>query len=85
MTIILGTTTSLESTVAREQEAQTLKQLEQILRTEGDIAKIVGANGEQIEIPDSLRQVFHYIVQASVKGEIVSIIPENYEMSFCER
>ncbi|KYC40537.1 DNA-binding protein [Scytonema hofmannii PCC 7110] len=81
MTIILGTTASLESAVAQEQEAQTLKQLEQILRTEGNIAKIVGANGEQIDIPESLRQVLHYIVQSFVKGETISIIPENCEMT----
>lgn len=81
MTIILGNSASLESVVAQEKEAQTLKELERILQIEGSKVKLLGANGEQIDIPESLHQVLHHVVQAFVKGRIISIIPENCEMT----
>ncbi|WP_414589780.1 hypothetical protein [Scytonema sp. PCC 10023] len=72
MTIILGNSASLESVVAQEKEAQTFKELERILQTEGSKVKLLGANGEQIDIPESLHQVLHHVVQAFVKGRILS-------------
>lgn len=81
MTIILGNSASLESVVAQEKEAQTFKELERILQIEGSKVKLLGANGEQIDIPESLHQVLHHVVQAFVKGRIISIIPENCEMT----
>ncbi|BAY49638.1 hypothetical protein SAMD00079811_72670 [Scytonema sp. HK-05] len=81
MTIILGNSASVESVVAQEKEAQTFKELERILQTEGSKVKLLGANGEQIDIPESLHQVLHHVVQAFVKGRIISIIPENCEMT----
>lgn len=80
MTIILGNSASVESVVAQEQEAQTFKELEYILSSAGS-TKLVGANGEQIDIPESLSQVLRHVVQAFVKGRIISIIPENCEMT----
>jgi len=73
MTIILGNSASSESVVAQEKEAQTFKELERILQTEGSKVKLLGANGEQIDIPESLHQVLHHVV--------ISIIPENCEMT----
>lgn len=81
MTIILGNSASVESVVAQEKEAQTFKEVERILQTEGSKVKLLGANGEQIDIPESLHQVLHHVVQAFVKGRIISIIPENCEMT----
>ncbi|KAB8316677.1 helix-turn-helix domain-containing protein [Tolypothrix campylonemoides VB511288] len=81
MTIILGNSASVESVVAQEKEAQTFKELERILQIEGSKVKLVGANGEQIDVPESLHQVLHHVVQAFVKGRIISIIPENCEMT----
>ena len=81
MTIILGNSASVESVVAQEKEAQTFKELERILQIEGSKVKLLGANGEQIDIPESLHQVLHHVVQAFVKGRIISIIPENCEMT----
>ncbi|WP_017318182.1 helix-turn-helix domain-containing protein [Mastigocladopsis repens] len=81
MTIILGNSASVESVVAQEKEAQTFKELERILQSEGSKVKLLGANGEQIDIPESLHQVLHHVVQAFVKGRIISIIPENCEMT----
>lgn len=81
MTIILGNSASVESVLAQEKEAQTFKELERILQIEGSKVKLLGANGEQIDIPESLHQVLHHVVQAFVKGRIISIIPENCEMT----
>lgn len=81
MTIILGNSASVESVVAQEKEAQTFNELERILQTEGSKVKLLAANGEQIDIPESLHQVLHHVVQAFVKGRIISIIPENCEMT----
>jgi excisionase family DNA binding protein len=71
MTIILGNSASVESVVAQEKEAQTFKELERILQIEGSKVKLLGANGEQIDIPESLHQVLHHVVQAFVKGRII--------------
>lgn len=81
MTIILGNSASVESVVAQEKEAQTFNELERILQIEGSKVKLLAANGEQIDIPESLHQVLHHVVQAFVKGRIISIIPENCEMT----
>jgi excisionase family DNA binding protein len=77
----LGNSASVESVVAQEKEAQTFKELERILQIEGSKVKLLGANGKQIDIPEPLHQVLHHVVQAFVKGRIISIIPENCEMT----
>lgn len=80
MTIIHGNSASLESVVA-QQEAQTLRQIAHMLTSLKGGAKLVGANGEQIDIPESLYQVLSHVVHALVKGQVISVIPQNCEMT----
>ncbi|MBD2773031.1 helix-turn-helix domain-containing protein [Iningainema tapete] len=80
MTIIHGNSASVESVTA-PQEAQALRQIAHMLTNVEGGAKLVGANGEQVDIPESLYQVLHHVVHALVKGQVISVIPQNCEMT----
>jgi excisionase family DNA binding protein len=41
----------------------------------------VGANGEQIHIPDSVYQVLRQVVHAMARGQAISIVPHEREMT----
>lgn len=67
--------------VKTEQEAQSIKQLEDILNKQGSQVKLIGTNGEQIDIPESLYQVLRHVVHAMASGQAVSLVPHSYEMT----
>ncbi|ARV60426.1 DNA-binding protein [Nostocales cyanobacterium HT-58-2] len=78
---ILRYNTPTEPVIA-QQEVQSIKQLERVLKSEGGSqAKLVGANGEQIDIPDSVYQVLRDVVHAMGLGQAISIVPQNHEMT----
>jgi excisionase family DNA binding protein len=64
-----------------EEEAQALKELERILRVEGSQTRLVGGNGEQITIPNSVYQVLLQVIQAMASGQAISIVPLEREMT----
>ncbi|MFH7029934.1 MAG: helix-turn-helix domain-containing protein [Heteroscytonema crispum UTEX LB 1556] len=70
-----------ESVMAKQQEVQSIKQLERILQFEGSQAKLIGANGEQIPIPESVYQVLRQVVHAFVSGQAISIVPQEREIT----
>ncbi|WP_409339927.1 helix-turn-helix domain-containing protein, partial [Nostoc edaphicum] len=72
---------SLDSVISPQLEAQSIKELERILSVQGSQAKLVGANGEQIIIPDSIYQVLLQIVHAMASGKAISIIPQQQELT----
>ncbi|OUL18879.1 DNA-binding protein [Nostoc sp. RF31YmG] len=72
---------SLDSVICPEPEAQSIKELERILRVPGSEAKLVGPNGEQIIIPDSLYQVLRQVVHAMASGQAISIVPQERELT----
>ncbi|MEH2269687.1 MAG: helix-turn-helix domain-containing protein [Nostoc sp.] len=72
---------SLDSVISPQLEAQSIKELERILSVQGSQAKLVGANGEQIIIPDSIYQVLLQIVHAMASGKAISIIPQKQELT----
>ncbi|NMF66313.1 helix-turn-helix domain-containing protein [Brasilonema octagenarum] len=80
MTIILRHNVPIEA-VKTEQEVQSIKQLEDILNNQDSQAKLIGANGEQIDIPESLYQVLRHVVHAMASGQAVSLVPHSYEMT----
>lgn len=71
----------LESVIAQEQEADSIRKLEHILSLQGSSAKLVGANGEGITIPESVYQVLRKVVHAMALGQAISIAPQEHEMT----
>ncbi len=71
----------VESVMPPEQEAQSIKELERILTIKGSQAKLVGANGEQITIPESIYQVLRQVVHAMALGQAISIVPQEREFT----
>lgn len=71
----------LELIMAQKQEAESIRQLENILNLEGSQAKLVGANGEAITIPESVYQVLRQVIHAMALGQAISIAPQEQEMT----
>ena len=71
----------VESFVPQQKEAYSIRQLDQILSLEVSQAKLVTANGEQIHIPDSVYQVLRQVVHAMAKGQAISIVPQQQELT----
>lgn len=71
----------LEQVIAQKQEADSVRQLEQILSIQGSPAKLVGANGEATTIPESVYQVLRQVVHAMALGQAISIAPQEHEMT----
>lgn len=73
--------TPVKSGMAQHKEVQSLKQLERLLSIENSHAKLVGADGEAIHLPDSVYQVLRQVVHAMASGQAISIVPQESEMT----
>ncbi len=69
-----------ESVISPQLEAQSIE-LERILSVKGSQAKLVGANGEKITIPEPIYQVLLQVVHAMASGKAISIIPQQQELT----
>ncbi|WP_342001099.1 helix-turn-helix domain-containing protein [Chlorogloeopsis sp. ULAP02] len=67
--------------MAKQQEVESIKQLARILTHESSQAKLVGANGEEIYIPESLCQVLCQVFSAMASGKAISIVSQEQEMT----
>ncbi|WP_445636477.1 helix-turn-helix domain-containing protein [Nostoc sp. DSM 114161] len=67
--------------MAQEKETQSIKQIERLLKVEGSHPKLVGANGEEIVIPDSVYQVLRQVVHTMALGQAISIVPQEQELT----
>lgn len=72
---------SLDTVISPQLEAQSIKELERILSVKDFQAKLVGANGEEISIPDSVYQVLHHAVHAMASGKVVSVVIQDRELT----
>ena len=72
---------SLDSVISPHLEAQSIKELERILSVKDFQAKLVGANGEKITIPEPIYQVLLQVVHAMASGKAISIIPQQQELT----
>jgi excisionase family DNA binding protein len=72
---------SLDSVISPQLEAQSIKELERILSVKDFQAKLVGANGEKINIPEPIYQVLLQVVHAMASGKAISIIPQQQELT----
>jgi excisionase family DNA binding protein len=72
---------SLNSVISPQGEAQSIKELERILSVKDFQAKLLGANGEKIHIPEPIYQVLLQVVHAMASGKAISIIPQQQELT----
>ena len=68
---------SITTTVSPEsiRDDSVLEQLEALL--DKDVAKLVGPDGEEVELPEPIYELLHKVVRALVGGEKVSLYPED--------
>ncbi len=67
--------------VTQPQEADLIAQLEQILSLEASQAKLVGSNGEEVLIPESVYSVLRQVVHAMASGKTITLAPHNRELT----
>jgi excisionase family DNA binding protein len=78
---MLNQKTSLESVLVQEEEKESIAQLEQILSRESVQPKLVGSNGEEILLPESVYNFLRQIVGAMASGQAISLMPHNCELT----
>ncbi|WP_442948976.1 helix-turn-helix domain-containing protein [Nostoc sp.] len=72
---------SLNSVISPQLEAESIKELERVLSVKDFQAKLVGANGEKINIPEPIYHVLLQVVHAMASGKAISIIPQQQELT----
>jgi excisionase family DNA binding protein len=72
---------SPESVLVKEPEKELIDQLEQILSRESAQPKLVGSNGEEILIPESVYSILRQIVHAMASGQAFSVELHNRELT----
>lgn len=78
---MLGQNEAVESSVIpQEREAQLIKQLLKILVEDSQV-KMIGSNGEQVAIPESVYGVLRQVVRAIASGQVVSVVVQEQEMT----
>ena len=70
-----------EPITANENEKPALRKIEGVLNNTRQVPKLVGPNGEEIELPVSVFQVLRQIVYHMMHGRAISIVPINKELS----
>ncbi|MEH2246725.1 helix-turn-helix domain-containing protein [Nostoc sp.] len=79
--MVLTQNMSLNSVISPQLEAESIKELERVLSVKDFQAKLVGANGEKINIPEPIYQVLLQVVHAMASGKAISIIPQQQELT----
>jgi excisionase family DNA binding protein len=79
--IVPGKTLSIEQFADQESEAKSIKEIDCILQKVGSHLKLIGANGEEIIIPDAVYQVLHEVVHAIASDQAISIVPQKKELT----
>lgn len=72
---------SPESVLIPEQKQEAIAKLDQILSLESAQPKLVGSNGEEILIPESIYNILRQIVHAMASGKAISLVPHNQELT----
>ena len=70
-----------ESVLIPKQETEAIAQLEPILSLESSQLKLVASNGEEIVIPESVYSLLGQVVRAMASGQVISIVPHNWELT----
>ncbi|MEM6754274.1 MAG: helix-turn-helix domain-containing protein [Cyanobacteria bacterium P01_C01_bin.38] len=67
--------------MALEKQKQYLEQIKHIVSLQGSQVKIVGANGEDIEITESVNNLLRKLIYAIASGAAISVIPQHQELT----
>ncbi|MBD3885952.1 helix-turn-helix domain-containing protein [Phormidium tenue FACHB-886] len=67
--------------VPESKDAQTIKQLENLLDGQASQAKLVGTNGEEIPLPEAVYEILCNIVRVLSAGQSLHLIPEHGELT----
>ena len=79
-TITSSPNLALEPLLAPEQETAAIRELQNAIPEDSQI-KLVGKNGEEITLPESVDFVFRHVLHLMASGQAVSVIPYNQELS----
>ena len=64
---------------APEPETQIIKRLEAVL--DKDHPKLIGMDGEEIPLPDSVYQALRQVVHMMAAGRVISLVPHDHYLS----
>ncbi len=70
-----------EPITASESERPALRKLEGALNQENRVPRLIGPDGEEIELPLSVFQVLRQIIYHMMRGRAISIVPINKELT----
>jgi excisionase family DNA binding protein len=71
----------LEPVFATEEEARAIKYLDLVLGSKTSQAKLVGTDGEEILIPESVYFVLRQVIHLMASGRAVSVVPLEHELT----
>lgn len=66
---------------ARHQDAEQIKQLEDLLSATTNHPKLVDVNGREIPLPDAVYEALKSMVQAMAAGRAIRLVPTDYELT----
>ncbi len=70
-----------EPITASESEQPALLRIKGVLNNSNGVPKLVGPDGEEIVLPESVFQLLRQVVYHMMQGKAVFIIPENQELT----
>ena len=70
-----------ELITASESERPALRKLEGALNQENRMPRLIGPDGEEIELPLSVFQVLRQIIYHMMRGRAISVVPVNKELT----
>lgn len=70
-----------EPLYAPDQEAQNVKELDEILAKSEGVAKLVAPNGEERELPHSVYKILEEVVHSMAEGVGVALMPMHSQLS----
>jgi len=70
-----------EPITASENERPALKKIEDVLNQEKRRPRLIGPDGEEIELPLSVFQVLRQIIYHMMRGRAISVVPINKELT----
>ena len=70
-----------EPITASESEQPALLRIRGVLNNSNGVPKLVGPDGEEIVLPESVFQLLRQVVYHMMQGKAVFIIPENQELT----
>lgn len=78
--IMLKQKLPLES-IIQAQDPDLIAQLNRVMSLEASHGKLVGSNGEEVLIPESVYTVLRQVVSAMASGQAITLVPHNRELT----